>query len=417
MQKIIKNLKIKRRLITQLAAMHFYGNPSATMRVVGVTGTNGKTTTTTLLYKIATALGYKCGLIGTVENMIAGERYPSTHTTPGPVALHRLLAEMKEKGCEYVFMEVSSHAADQKRIAGIRFVGGVFTNLTHDHLDYHKSFENYFYAKRKFFEYLPTGSFALSNADDEHGRAIIQGIKAREFFYGFSHSQSMDKMENEDFHGEIQKMDFAGIDMDIHGTKIHTKLLGQFNAYNILSVWGACKLLDFDMPKVNKILETIEPPRGRFDHFMSERGVLGIVDYAHTPDAMEKVLLTIRGIKPLEGRLITVAGCGGDRDPLKRRAMGKIAAVNSDIAIFTADNPRSEDPEKIIAEMKTDLGMTDAKKVQSITNRREAIREAAKLAQPGDIIAVLGKGHEDYQEIRGVKHHFNDMEELKKALK
>jgi UDP-N-acetylmuramoyl-L-alanyl-D-glutamate--2,6-diaminopimelate ligase len=414
MTNLVKNLKIKRRAIATLATMHFYGNPSAKLKIVGVTGTNGKTTTATLLYKIATNLGYKAGLIGTVENIIVDERRSALRTTPSPIPLNKLLSEMVEKGCEYVFMEVSSHGIDQKRIGGINFIGGIFTNLTQDHLDYHKSMENYFLAKKKFFQMLLTDAFALSNADDEHGKMILEGIKAKKYLYGF---------ENQcDFKGEIRKLNFDGLVLKINDEEIKTKLLGKFNAYNLLAVWSTCKLLGFNMLKVEKILETIEPPTGRFDHFVSKNRVLGIVDFAHTPDALEKVLLTIKDINSMKdnfsqkSKIITVFGCGGDRDPLKRRIMGKIGAANSDIPIFTSDNPRSEDPEKIIAEMKTDLSVADSQKVKTIPNRREAIIEATKLAQKGDIILLAGKGHEDYQEIKGIKNHFNDMEELKKYL-
>ena len=313
MLNIFKNLKIKRRLIAILAGLHFFGNPSKRLKIIGVTGTNGKTTTATLLYKIATDLGYKAGLIGTVDNVLVKERREALRTTPGPINLNKLLNEMADKGCEYVFMEVSSHALDQNRVAGIKFVGGIFTNLTHDHLDYHKDFENYFKAKKKFFEMLPASAFALSNLDDEHGNAILDGIKADKFFYGFG-----EDTEFVDFYGKILKLDFSGLKLDFNGEKIKSKLLGKFNAYNLLSVWSASRLLGFDMKKVNKILENIESPRGRFEHFMSPNGVLIIVDYAHTPDALEKVLLTIKEIKSGSGKIISVFGCGGDRDPLKR---------------------------------------------------------------------------------------------------
>jgi UDP-N-acetylmuramoyl-L-alanyl-D-glutamate--2,6-diaminopimelate ligase len=408
MKNLIKNLKIKRRAIATLAAFHFYGNPSAKLKIIGVTGTNGKTTTATLLYKVATELGYKCGLIGTIENIVVKEKRPTINTTPGPMILNQLLSEMKEEGCEYVFMEVSSHGIDQKRIAGINFTGAVFTNITQDHLDYHKSFENYFLAKKKFFQDLSGQAFALSNIDDEHGKEMIKGIKAKKYFYGFE--------EKADFQGKINRIDFDGLDLAFNGEEIKSKLLGKFNAYNLLTVWSTCKILDFDMEKVKKILENIEPPKGRFEHFTSKSGILGIVDFAHTPDALEKVLLTIKEFKSIGSRIITLFGCGGDRDSLKRRIMGKIGADLSDIAIFTSDNPRSEDPEKIIAEMKTDLSMANSKKVKTIADRHEAIKEAIKIAEAGDIILLAGKGHEEYQEIKGVKHHFNDMEELKKYL-
>ncbi|HEY4502982.1 MAG TPA: UDP-N-acetylmuramoyl-L-alanyl-D-glutamate--2,6-diaminopimelate ligase [Candidatus Paceibacterota bacterium] len=399
MRVLIKKLKLKRRAIVALAALHFYGNPSSKLKIVGVTGTNGKTTTATLLYRITTALGYKAGLIGTVENIIAGEVRAATHTTPDPIALNKLLSEMAERGCEYVFMEVSSHAIDQKRVAGVNFVGGIFTNLTHDHLDYHKSVENYFLAKKKFFKMLPADAFALSNSDDEHGRMMLEGIKAKKYFYGFK--------DNPDFNERLE-----------------TQLLGEFNAYNALAVYASLVLLGFDKEKVKEILKNITPPRGRFEHFTSSGGVLVIVDYAHTPDALENVLKTTKNLRKENGsprpdgrgKIISVFGCGGDRDPLKRRIMGKIGAEYSDVAIFTSDNPRSEDPDKIIAEMKTDLSMNNSSKVKAIPNRLEAIKESVKIAQRGDIILCAGKGHEDYQEIKGVKHHFNDMEEFKKIF-
>ena len=406
MKNLIKKLRLKRRVVTALAALHFYGNPSRKLKIVGVTGTNGKTTTTTLLYKVATALGYKCGLIGTVENIIGGKVAPATHTTPDPASLNKLLSQMVAAGCEYVFMEVSSHAMDQNRVTGINFVGGIFTNLTHDHLDYHKSVENYFNAKKKFFVMLPASAFALSNSDDEHGVLMLEGIKAQTSFYGFNGA--------EPFHAVIKKLDFSGIELYINNELVRTHLLGKFNAYNTLAVYGACVLLGFKSEKVKEILETIEPPRGRFEYFTSTSGVLVVVDYAHTPDALENIFTAVKEIKTKGGKIISVFGCGGDRDPLKRRIMGKIGAENSDIAIFTSDNPRSEDPERIIAEMKTDLSMSLAKKVMTISDRLEAIKEAVKISKKGDIILCAGKGHEDYQIIKGVKHHFDDMEEFRK---
>jgi len=411
MKNIIKSLRLKRRGVALLAGMHFYGNPSAKLKIVGVTGTNGKTTTATLLYEIATELGHKAGLISTVENLIAGEKRLSPEnapqTTPDPIYLHKLLNEMVEKGCEYVFMEVSSHALDQSRVAGINFVGGIFTNLTHDHLDYHKNIDNYFGAKKKFFNMLNEKAFALSNSDDDYGDVMLEHIHARKFTYGFN--------KVEDFHGEITKLDFSGLMLSINKEEVQSKLLGKFNAYNLLAVWSACKLLGFDMEKVKKILENIEPPRGRFEHFTSKSGVLVIVDYAHTPDAVEKVLVAVKEIKNKESKIISIFGCGGDRDPLKRPKMGKIGATNSDIAIFTSDNPRSEDPDKIIEQMKTELSSEDLKKVKTIANRHEAILKGVKLAKKGDIILCAGKGHENYQEIKGERNHFDDMEEFERA--
>ena len=408
---MLKNLKIKRRVIAFLAKLHVFGHPSKKLKIVGVTGTNGKTTTATLLYKIARALGYKAGLIGTVENIVGEEVRPATHTTPDPVALNKLLKEMVSKKCEYVFMEVSSHALDQNRVAGINFIGGIFTNLTHDHLDYHKNFDNYFGAKKKFFNMLPRRAFALTNADDDYGFKILEGIRAHQFSYGFD--QDFEKVY---FHGEIQKMGFDGLELSFNKIPIKAKLLGKFNAYNLLAVWSASSLLGFDMHQVKHVLANIVAPRGRFEHFTSQSGVLVVVDYAHTPDALEKVLLAIHEIKPMKGHIISVFGCGGDRDPLKRKVMGKIGAELSDIAIFTSDNSRSEDPEEIIKEMNSGLSFEMLKKVKSVSDRREAIREAVKLATSGDIILCAGKGHEDYQEIKGVKHHFDDMEELKKSF-
>ena len=415
MKWLIKKLKTIWWRIKSILAIYYYGNPSKKLKIVGVTGTNGKTTTATLLYKIAVGCGYKAGLVGTIENLINGEKLeiksntPKPGTTPDSVTLTKIFSQMVEKGCKYVFMEVSSHAIDQNRVRGINFTGGIFSNLTHDHLDYHKNIEAYFEVKKKFFKMLSADAFALSNVDDEHGKKMLEGVKAKKFSYGYS--------GGEDFHGEIKKSDFNGLQLAFNKTDIKSKLLGKFNAYNLLSVWSACNLLGFDMREVNKILEDIKPPRGRFEHFTSKNGVLVIVDYAHTPDALEKVLSTIREIKSKESRLIAVFGCGGDRDPLKRSKMGRIGVALSDIPIFTSDNPRSEDPNKIISDMMTELYPEDLKKVKSIPNRHEAILEAVKLAQSGDIILCAGKGHEDYQEINGKKHLFDDIEEFKNALK
>jgi UDP-N-acetylmuramoyl-L-alanyl-D-glutamate--2,6-diaminopimelate ligase len=412
-----------------LGAMYYYGNPSKKLKVVGVTGTNGKTTTATLLYEIALTLGYKAGLISTVENIINGKVVQNKEgrtvpgTTPDSVTLTKLFKKMVDEECEYAFMEVSSHALDQNRVWGVNFAGGIFTNLTHDHLDYHKTFENYFAAKKKFFIMLPEGAFALSNNDDEYGPKMLEGIKANNYLYGFKQVDNppdVGRLEGSrrptsgSFYGQIEKLDFSGLHLDINGQKISTKLLGKFNAYNLLAVWSACSLLGFDVSKVNKILEDIKPPRGRFEHFTSGSGVLVVVDYAHTPDALEKILSAIKEIKPEKGRIISVFGCGGDRDPIKRKIMGSIGATLSDIAIFTSDNPRSEDPDKIIEQMKEGLSKEDLEKVTTNANRHEAIKEAVKLAVRGDIILCAGKGHEDYQEIKGVKHHFDDIEEFKK---
>jgi len=409
---LIKKLKTLRWKVKSEIATYYYGNPAKKLKIIGVTGTNGKTTTATLLYKVALGLGYKAGFIGTTNIMINEQELVMKRkipTTPDSISLTKIFSKMVEAKCEYVFMEVSSHAMDQNRVAGINFTGGVFTNLTHDHLDYHKSIENYFLAKKKFFQMLPSDAFALSNIDDEHGREILKEIQAKKYFYGID--------KEADFKGEIKSNDFSGLKLVLGGENIESDLLGKFNAYNLLAVWSTCKLLCFDMVKVTKIFETIEAPTGRFEHFMSPSGILGIVDYAHSPDSLKNVLSTINEIKNKDAKVVCVFGCGGDRDPLKRRIMGKIGASNSDIPIFTSDNPRNEDPDKIIAEMKTDLSMAEIEKTKTISNRHDAIIEAVKIAQKGDIVLLAGKGHEDYQEIRGVKNHFNDMEELQKVLK
>lgn len=427
MKNLAKKIKTIWWRLKSFTAIYFYSNPSKKLKIVGVTGTSGKTTTATLLYKVAIELGHKAGLISTVENLMNGENLGVNDigpgTTPDSVTLTKLFKKMADAGCEYAFMEVSSHSVVQNRVAGISFTGGIFTNFTQDHLDYHKDMEDYFLAKKNFFKMLPAKAFALSNIDDEYGEKMLEGIEARKFYYGItpsafgtSHLPRGRLGGGLDFHGEIKKLDFSGLELEFNQTQIKSKLLGKFNAYNILAVWSACSLLDFDMQKVNKILETIEPPRGRFEHFTSPSGILVIVDYAHKPDALEKIFSAVKKTIVRNGKLISVFGCGGDRDPYKRPIMGKIGAVNSDIAIFTSDNPRSEDPEKIIEQMKTELSEEDLKKVKTISNRREAIKEAIKLAGNGDIILCAGKGHEDYQEIKGVKHHFDDMEELKKAF-
>jgi UDP-N-acetylmuramoyl-L-alanyl-D-glutamate--2,6-diaminopimelate ligase len=413
MKKLSKKLKTFSWRIKSLFARYYYGNPSRKLKVVGVTGTNGKTTTATLLYQIATALGYKAGLIGTAGNIVAGEKREATHTTPDSITLTKLLKDMVDAGCEYVFMEVSSHALHQGRVAGVYFVGGIFTNLTHDHLDYHKSITNYFLAKKKFFQMLPASAFALTNSDDEHGLLMQEGIRARKFSYGFLAEEG----RREDFHGELLKFDFTGLEIRCNGELIHSKLLGKFNAYNTLSVWSAAKLLGFDMDTVRNIFKTIEPPVGRFDFFVSHSGVVAIVDYAHTPDALENVLQTVQGITEPRSKIICVFGCGGDRDPMKRRIMGKIGAQMSDMSIFTSDNPRGEKPMSIIEEMQRDLSMQESNKITVIEDRHEAIREAVRRAREHDVILVAGKGHETYQEIKGVKYRFNDREELEKAFK
>jgi UDP-N-acetylmuramoyl-L-alanyl-D-glutamate--2,6-diaminopimelate ligase len=328
-------------------------------------------------------------------------------TTPDPLGLSKIFTAMKKEGVEYVFMEVSSHAMDQNRVAGINFTGGVFTNLTHDHLDYHKSFENYFEAKKKFFKIFSADAFALSNTDDEHGKLMLEGIKAEKYTYGFSGGES--------FHGEIFKLDFQGLEARFNSSNVKSKLLGKFNSYNLLAVFSTCELLAFNMEKVLKILEDIDPPLGRFEYFIHE-GIIVIVDYAHTPDALENVLKTANKIKG-KGRLISIIGCGGDRDKSKRPIMAKIGYDLSDVLVMTSDNPRTELPDDILEDMKKGIEGLPKNKIHIIIDRHEAISKACLEALSGDIILVAGKGHENYQEVNGIKSHFDDMEELHKYLK
>ncbi len=414
-QKWLKKIKNKWWGLKLLYAKVVYGFPAKRLKVIGITGTNGKTTTAKLLYEVCMSLGFKAGFIGTTGTYLNGQKLEINRkipTTPDSVTLTKIFSKMQKVGCEYVFMEVSSHAMDQNRVAGIKFTGGVFTNLTQDHLDYHKSMQSYFLAKKKFFEILPTDAFALSNIDNEYGNEMLKDIKAIKYSYSIQNES--------DFKGYIKKIDFSGIDLEVKHKEakylVKAKLLGKFNAYNLLAVFSACVLLGFDIDKVLKSLESVLPPEGRFDYFVSKTGILVVVDYAHTPDAVEKVLDTARGIAEGSSRVISVFGCGGDRDPIKRRIMGRIGAELSDIAIFTSDNPRSENPNKIIEEMKTDLTLNHIKKVVTIADRKEAIKESIKIAQKGDIIMALGKGHETYQEIKGIKYPFSDMEEFKKLL-
>jgi len=425
MKKIKKIMKTFWWRVKSFWAVYYYDNPSKKLKIIGITGTNGKTTTTTLLYKVVRSLGFKAGIIGTVEILINDEKIilkgkvPST--TPDSVSLTKVLAKMVKAGCEYVFMEVSSHALDQGRVKWVHFAGGIFTNLTHDHLDYHSSFENYFLAKKKFFNMLPAKAFSLSNFDDGRGAMMLEGTKARPYFYGFVDRENLlggisSAKQNNFFAGQINKLDFSGLELVLDGDDVKAKLLGKFNAYNLLAVWSTIKLLDFDIEKVKKILEDIEPPAGRFEYFISDTGIVVIVDYAHTPDALVNVLTTAQEFNTSGGRIISVFGCGGDRDISKRKVMGKLGVTHSDLTIFTSDNPRREPPDKIIAEMQIDLSKEDLNKVKVVVERREAILESVKLAKKGDIILCAGKGHETYQEIKGVKYPFNDMEEYKKIF-
>jgi UDP-N-acetylmuramoyl-L-alanyl-D-glutamate--2,6-diaminopimelate ligase len=387
-----------------IIASNFYDNPSEKLKVIGVTGTNGKTTTTTLLFDLYTALGYPCGLLSTVVNRIGSEVIPSTHTTPDAVQLQVLLDKMVKAGCSHVFMEVSSHAVVQNRIAGVSFSGGIFTNITHDHLDYHQTFDNYFEAKHSFFTSLSSEAFALINRDDESSDRMAENTRTEITTYGLSQAS--------DFHCRILEKQLGGMMLRIDEQDVWTHLIGTFNAYNLLAVYGTAILLGEDKIRVLTAMSNLRSVEGRFQYLKSEEGVTAIVDYAHTPDALLNVLNTIRDIRTGNEQVITVVGCGGDRDKAKRPEMARIAASMSDKVILTSDNPRSEDPAQIIQEMRAGVDPADSRKVLYITDRREAIRTASMMSKSGDIILVAGKGHEKYQEIKGVKHPFDDMAEL-----
>lgn len=390
-------------------ASNYYGNPSAKMKVVGVTGTNGKTSVATLLFRLFRQLGKNVGLLSTVQNQINEEIIPSTHTTPDAIALNRLMKQMTDAGCEYCFMEVSSHAADQNRIAGIKFTGAVFTNLTHDHLDYHKTFDNYLKAKRKFFDELSAESFALTNIDDRNGNIMLQNTKAKKFSYSLKTPS--------DFKTKIIENNITGLQLNLDGVELHTRLIGEFNAYNLTAVYAVARLLGIEKETCLTALSSLAPPEGRFEQLVSSKNkVVGIVDYAHTPDALKNVLQTIQAIRSGNERVITIVGCGGDRDAAKRPLMAAIACRYSNQVILTSDNPRSEDPNEILRQMNEGVPVTDKRKVLTITDRREAIRTAVTLANKNDIILLAGKGHEKYQEINGVKTHFDDKEELMNAF-
>jgi len=392
-----------------IVSANFYDNPSAKLKLVGVTGTNGKTTIATLLYKLFRDLGYKCGLISTVENKINDEVFPSTHTTPDPVELQRLMSDMAEQGCDYCFMEVSSHAIAQHRIAGLKFGGAIFSNLTHDHLDYHKTFEKYLKAKKSFFDDLPSNAFALTNGDDKNGNVMLQNTRAHKKTYGL---KSM-----ADYKARILENQFEGLLLQIDNEEVWFKMVGTFNAYNLLAVYAAAMLLDQDKTKILTSLSKLTGARGRFDYIVAPNKIVGIVDYAHSPDAVQNILSTVHDIRKGNEKVITVIGCGGDRDKTKRPIMAKTACEWSDKVVFTSDNPRSEDPAQIIREMEEGVDPAFKRHTLSIADRREAIKTACMLARPGDIVVVAGKGHEKYQEIAGVKHHFDDMEELVEIFK
>lgn len=391
-----------------IASSAFYGDPSSKLKLVGVTGTNGKTTIATLLYRIFSIMGYKCGLFSTVCNYIGDEQLPATHTTPDPVQLNRILSDMVASGCDFAFMEVSSHAIDQQRIAGLNFTGGIFTNLTHDHLDYHKTFKNYLAAKKSFFDTLPHGAFALVNADDKNGRVMIQNCNAEKYTYSVRGVA--------DYRGRIVEQDFNGMSLRINGEEVWTRFIGEFNASNLLAVYGASTLIGADHKEVLTALSEVRSVAGRLESVDSKSGITGIVDYAHTPDALKNVIETINKIRVEGQNLITVVGAGGDRDRTKRPKMAAICAAGSSKVILTSDNPRTEDPEAIIDDMEAGIPRELCRKTLRVTSRREAIKMAVMLAGEGDIILVAGKGHENYQEINGVRYSFDDREELTAAL-
>ncbi len=391
-----------------IIASNFYGNPSKSLKLIGVTGTNGKTTVASLLYEITLSLGYMAGLLSTIKVAFNQEVRPATHTTPDPVQLQSTLQDMLEDGIEYVFMEVSSHAIHQERIAGIEFTGGIFTNISHDHLDYHGNFKNYINAKKKFFDELSPKAFALVNYDDKNGRVMIQNTRAKKYGYGLSGVA--------DYHAKVTESHLEGNLLSVNGKDLWTRLPGRFNAYNCLAIYGAGDLMGFQEDELLMAISEQKPVEGRFEIIMSERGVTAIVDYAHTPDALQNVLEAIMQLRQDRKNLITITGAGGDRDKTKRPLMAKIAAEYSDKVILTSDNPRSEKPEDIIEDMKKGLDPILTRKILTIVSRDEAIRTACSFADPDDIILVAGKGHETYQEIMGVKHHFDDREKLREYL-
>lgn len=392
-----------------IAACNFYDNPSKKLKLVGITGTNGKTTTATLLYETIVKMGYPCGLFSTVKIMINKQQYPSTHTTPNAIELNRIMGDMVEQGCEYCFMEVSSHAIDQSRIAGLNFTGGVFTNITQDHLDYHKTMDEYIAVKRLFFSNLPTTSFALTNIDDRNGAIMLQNSKARRYSYGMTRPA--------DYKAKIISKQLEGMLLDIDALEMWTQLTGKFNCYNLLAVYATCIILGFDKYQTLTALSQQQPVKGRFELYKSKNGVYVIVDYAHTPDAVTNVLQTIKDIRTGNEKVITVIGAGGDRDKTKRPLMAHEAGKYSNIVILTSDNPRNEDPQEIIEQMLCGLNSSNNTQTLTITSRREAIKTACTLAKQGDIMLIAGKGHENYQEIKGNKLPFDDMDEAVLALK
>lgn len=395
---IVKNSSVALGII----ASNLYGNPTEKLKLIGITGTNGKTTTATLTYNLLESLGYATVLISTIRILVHGNEYPSSHTTPDILTLNKILSEAVENGCEYAVMEVSSHGIHQNRIAGLNFSIAAFSNITHDHLDYHKTFAEYIKAKKKFFDDLPKNASALTNLDDKNGVVMLQNTSAKRYSYALK--------TDADFKAKILENQFDGMLLLLDGKEFWTPLIGQFNAYNLLAVYSIASLLGFDKEEILTHLSKLKNVDGRFQTYKSNGGVVAIVDYAHTPDALENVLNTIQNIRTRNEKLITVVGCGGDRDKSKRPEMGKIAARMSDLAIFTSDNPRSEDPEEILKDIEAGVEPQFYNKTLKITDRKEAIKTAYKLAEKNDIILIAGKGHETYQEVKGVRHHFDDLE-------
>lgn len=391
-----------------IISANFFDHPSSKLKLVGVTGTNGKTTVATLLFQLFRDLGFKCGLLSTVQNQINDVVVPATHTTPDPISLNSLLNDMIDSGCDYCFMEVSSHAVAQHRITGLQFTGGIFTNLTHDHLDFHQTFDAYLKAKKAFFDGLESSSFALTNIDDKNGIVMLQNSRAHKKTYGLKNIA--------DFKAKIIENHFSGLLLNIDSEEVWFKMVGSFNAYNLLAVYSTAMLLEQDSARVLISLSRLSGAEGRFDYMVSPSGIIGIVDYAHTPDAVQNVLQTIQDIRTGAEQVITVIGCGGDRDKSKRPVMAQVACDWSNKVILTSDNPRSESPEQIIRDMEAGVMPQNKKKAISIIDRKEAIRTACHLAKPGDIILVAGKGHEKYQETGGVKHPFDDKQILSEIL-
>ena len=391
-----------------IMASNYFDNPSKKLKLIGITGTNGKTTTVTLLYRLFRALGYKCGLISTVVYCVEDKVYNSTHTTPDQLVLNSLMAEMVNEGCEYCFMEVSSHSLSQKRTAGLQFAGAIFSNITHDHLDYHVTFENYIKAKKSFFDHLDSNAFALVNVDDKNGKVMVQNTAAGIKTYAMRSAA--------DFKTKVIESHFEGMHLEIDGKDIWTPLIGEFNAYNLLAIYSAAVLLEQNKNEVLKVLSTLSNAPGRFETVRSKTGITAIVDYAHTPDALVNVLKAINQIRKGTEQLITVVGAGGNRDKTKRPVMARVCVENSDKVIITSDNPRFEEPEDIIRDMVAGVEEKYKLKMLTLTDRREAIKTAVMLAKPGDIILIAGKGHENYQDVKGVKHHFDDKEELMKIF-